>query len=236
MDAIAGRLAALGLKTRKIAAKDMGDTKFLVETADSQVKIEVNTVFRGTVLPVERRKLSPRTSDTFGVELELPTLAPDELYGSKLVAALDRQHPRDLFDVWTMYESGGLTDGMVECFTTYLAGHNRPIHEVLFGNEKDIEAEYRNQFVGMTQYPVELHALLAARTRLREEFPQRLTSKQRRFLIGLARAEPDWNLLACEHASELPALRWKLANLETFRQRRPADFEKQAALLESRLV
>lgn len=236
LDAIAGRLAALGLKTRKIAAKDMGDTKLLVETADSQVKIEVNTVFRGTVLPVERRMLSPRTSDTFSVELELPTLAPDELYGSKLVAALDRQHPRDLFDVWILYESGGLTDGMVECFVTYLVGHNRPIHEVLFGNEKDIEAEYRNQFVGMTQDPVELHTLLAARTRLREEFPQRLTSKQRRFLIGLARAEPDWNLLACEHASDLPALRWKLANLETFRQRRPADFEKQAALLESRLV
>lgn len=231
LDATAGRLAPLGLQTRKIAAKDMGDTKLLVETADSQVKIEVNTVFRGTVLPVERRMLSPRTSDTFGVELELPTLAPDELYGSKLVAALDRQHPRDLFDVWTMYKSSGLTDSMVECFVTYLAGHNRPIHEVLFGNEKDIEAEYRNQFVGMTQDPVELDVLLAARTRLREELPHRLTDKQRQFLIGLAHAEPDWNLLACEHAAELPAIRWKLTNLAAFRGRRPEDFERQAKLL-----
>lgn len=233
LDAVAARLATLGLETRKIAATGMGDTKLLVETANSQVKIEVNTVFRGTVLPVERRALSPRTSDTFSVELELPTLAPDELYGSKLVAALDRQHPRDLFDVWTMYESGSLTDGMVECFVTYLAGHNRPIHEVLFGNEKDIEAEYRNQFVGMTQDPVDLATLLATRTRLREDLPRRLTDDQRKFLIGLARAEPDWSLLRCEHAADLPALRWKLANLVTFRERRPSDFEQQAASLEA---
>lgn len=235
LDAIAERLAAFGLETRKIAATGMSDTKLLVETANSQVKIEVNTVFRGTVLPVERRALSPRTSDTFSVELELPTLAPDEFYGSKLVAALDRQHPRDLFDVWTMYGSSGLTDGMVECFVTYLAGHNRPIHEVLFGNEKDIEAEYRNQFVGMTQDPVDLATLLAARTRLREDLPRRLTDDQRKFLIGLARAEPDWCLLRCEHAADLPALRWKLANLVTFRERRPSDFEQQAASLEALL-
>jgi hypothetical protein len=61
---------------------------------------------------------------------------------------------------------------------------------------------------------------------------QRLTSKQRKFLIGLARAEPDWSLLACTHASELPALRWKLENLRTFRKRRPKDFEAQARALE----
>ena len=57
------------------------------------MKIEVNVVFRGSVLPVERRPLSAKTSDLFGVEFELPVLAPDELYASKLVAALDRQHP-----------------------------------------------------------------------------------------------------------------------------------------------
>jgi hypothetical protein len=122
LDAIARRLDRLGLRSRKIAADGMGDTKLLIETESEQVKIEVNTVFRGTVLPVERRVLSPQTADVFSTELALPTLAPAELYGSKLVAALDRQHPRDLFDVWTMFESGGLNDDMVECFVVYLAG------------------------------------------------------------------------------------------------------------------
>lgn len=236
LDAIAQRLDRLGLRARKIAADGMGDTKLLIETEDEQVKIEVNTVFRGTVLPVERRALSPRTADTFSVELELPTLAPAELYGSKLVAALDRQHPRDLFDVWTMFESGGLNDDMVECFVIYLAGHNRPTHEVLFGNDKNIAAEFRNQFVGMTRDAIELDTLLAARARLRKELPRRLGDNHRLFLTGLARAEPNWGLLDCEHAAALPALRWKLMNLATFRDRRPADFERQAGLLAEQLA
>src|SRR3546814_2820976 len=91
----------------------------------SQVKIEVNVVFRGSVLPVERRPLSAKTSDLFGVEFELPVLPPDELYASKLVAALDRQHPRDLFDVWPLYESGDISDGQVACFVIYLAGDRK---------------------------------------------------------------------------------------------------------------
>ena len=64
---------------------------------------------------------------------------------------MDRQHPRNLFDVWNLYQSGGLSTETVECFVTYLAGHNRPTHEVLFCNEKDIADEYHKGFVGMTR-------------------------------------------------------------------------------------
>ena len=233
--AIATRVAPLGVQTRLVRAKDLGDTKLIVENAASQVKIEVNVVFRGSVLPVERRPLSAKTSDLFGVEFELPVLAPDELYASKLVAALDRQHPRDLFDVWQLYESGDISDGMVECFVIYLAGHNRPPHEVLFGNDKDIAGEYERAFVGMTEVDCSLEMLLDARARLRRELPQRLSTAHKQFLSGLARAEPDWSLVQCQHAAQLPALRWKLANLETFRKRRPDDFAAQSAALDTGL-
>ncbi len=233
--AIAGRLTRLGLTTRKVHSKDLGDTKLLIDNAETQVKVEVNVVFRGTVLPVERHSLSPKTAELFSAELELPILAPAELYGGKLVAAMDRQHPRDLFDTLKMFESGGLSEAAVECFVTYLAGHNRPTHEVLFGNQKDIAHEYHQHFVGMTTEPVSLDNLLETRTRLREELAQQLTERHKQFLIGLARAQPDWTLLQCPHASELPALRWKLNNLQTFSQRRPADFEKQASTLETLL-
>jgi hypothetical protein len=199
------------------------------------VKVEVNVVFRGTVLPIEQRMLNPRTAAMFGIELALPVLSIAELYGTKLVAAMDRQHPRDLFDVWQLFESDGLSDAMIECFVTYLAGHNRSIHEVLFGNEKDIAAEYQNNFVGMTTNPVDLEVLLETRSRLRTELPQWLTENQRQFLIGLARARPDWNLLQCKHAADLPALRWKLENLQAFQKRRPQDFERQVRALEDRI-
>lgn len=124
---------------------------------------------------------------------------------------------------------------MVECFVVYLAGHNRPTHEVLLGNDKDLAAEYDRAFVGMTELPCSLETLLEARARLRQELPRRLTAAQKQFLCGLARAVPDWFLLQCRHAAEMPALRWKLSNLETFRKRRPSDFSAQAALLEAGL-
>jgi len=235
LDTIAIRLAKLGLKTRKVGNKNLGDTKLLIENAESQVKVEVNTVFRGTVLPPERRALTHRTAEMFSAELELPVLAAAELYGSKLVAAMDRQHPRDLFDVWQLFESDGLSDAAVECFVTYLAGHNRPTHEVLFGNEKNIADEFHNNFVGMTAETISLDILQATRARLFAELPQRLTRNQRQFLVGLTRAQPDWSLLQCPHAAELPALRWKVANLKTFQKRRPDDFERQARALEEQL-
>jgi len=140
--AIAQRLERLGVSSRLIRSKDLGDTKLIAENDVSQVKVEVNVVFRGTVLPVVRRPLSQKTSDLFGVEFSIPMLNPNELYAGKLVAALDRQHPRDLFDVWQLFQTGEITDSMVECFVVYLAGHNRPLHEVLFGHDKDIAAEY----------------------------------------------------------------------------------------------
>ncbi|CAI9121903.1 nucleotidyl transferase AbiEii/AbiGii toxin family protein [Brytella acorum] len=234
--AIAQRVERLGVQTRLIRSKDLGDTKLIAENESSQVKVEVNVVFRGTVLAAERRSLSARTSDLFGVEFEVPTLAPDELYASKLVAALDRQHPRDLFDVWQLFESGGLTDAMVECFVVYLAGHNRPTHEVLFGNDKDIAGEYERAFVGMTEIGCPLETLLATRARLRGELPRQLSDAHRQFLSGLARAQPDWSLLQCPHADQLPALRWKLANLSTFKKRRTQDFIAQADALDAGLA
>lgn len=117
----------------------------------------------------------------------------------------------------------------------YLAGHNRPPHEVLFGKDKDIAPEYERAFIGMTEVDCPLATLLETRVRLRQELPRRLTAGQKQFLRGLVRAEPDWSLMLCRHAAELPALRWKLANLEVFRKRRPADFAAQADALDSGL-
>jgi hypothetical protein len=87
----------------------------------------------------------------------------------------------------------------------------------------------------MTTEPVSLDALLETRARLREELPQKLSDAHKQFLLGLTRAEPNWSLLQCPHAADLPALRWKLANLQTFKKRRLADFTQHAAILETKL-
>lgn len=233
---IAARLSAIGLSAWKIPTKEQGETKLLVESDGVQVKIEVNTVFRGTVLPITRCSLHEVTAGTFSADLVVPTLAADELYASKLVAAFDRQHPRDLFDIWQLLQVGPLSEATVECFVIYLAGHNRPIHEVLFSRDKNIALEYNHNFLGMTSKPVELSTLLEARRAMREELMCRLSNNHRRFLIGLARAPPDWSLLTVPHCSQLPALKWKVSNLEKFRKGRPADFELQANALQDQLI
>lgn len=172
--AIAQRLKQVGLAVRTVAAAGLGESKLIVERAGAQVKVEANLVFRGTVQPIERRSLAPRAAELFSAELSVPILALDELYGSKLVAALDRQHPRDLFDVSRMYQTRGLTDVAIECFVLYLAGHNRPMHEVLVPRQKDIAREFESPFAGMTREPTELAALEAARERLLADLPKRL--------------------------------------------------------------
>lgn len=232
LQTISGRLHKTGFSVRKIGNKEMGDTKLVIEDGTSMIKIEVNTVLRGTVLPVERRSLTKSASDLFLAELQVPTLTHAELYGGKLVAALDRQHPRDLFDVHLLFENEGITDAMLECFVIYLSAHDHPPHDVLDSRDKDISRTYEDQFEGMATVPVTLDQLTTARARLRAELSKRLATRQKNFLLSLVRAEPEWSLLDCQHVSELPGIQWKLLNLRKFRDQKPEAFAEQIRRME----
>ncbi len=230
-----GRLADLGIESRPLRTRAGDEAKILVRRDRSQVKVEVNFVFRGTLLPVEKRGLVRPARDLFTTELTLPLLAEPEIYGSKLVAALDRQHPRDFFDVMGVFEGPGLTDEIVECFVCYLAGHTRPIHEVLFSRDLDMAMAYDNEFQGMTRDGVSLADLVAVRARVRGELAAALTERQKRFLLGVAGGEPEWGLMGFPHLAEMPAIRWKLENLAKLRKSNPAKFRLQADELRRRL-
>ncbi|MCX8512598.1 MAG: nucleotidyl transferase AbiEii/AbiGii toxin family protein [Chthoniobacteraceae bacterium] len=103
------RLDGIGIHSELLRTKAGDEVKVLVQRGNIQVKLEVNFVFRGTVLPTQKRNLVHTAGEQFTTNLSLPLLAESELYGSKLVAALDRQHPRDFFDVHELFESAGLT-------------------------------------------------------------------------------------------------------------------------------
>jgi predicted nucleotidyltransferase component of viral defense system len=230
------RLAITDVKAEVSSTKDGDEIKLFIRRGRNQVKVEVNHVFRGTVLPVETRRLGEEARMLFTTELSAPLLATPELYGSKLVAAMDRQHPRDLFDVRRLFERGGLTADVVECFVCYLAGHNRPVHEVLFSRDQDMSLAFENEFAGLTMNPVTLEELQQVRRRLKKELPAALTANQRQFLLGLVMCEPDWKLMNCSHLSQLPAIRWKLQNLARLRRSNPAKFAQQAELLRASLT
>ena len=218
------RLAKRGFTVRAVSAADMGETKLLVQRDDLLVKVEVNTVIRGTVNPVVTMALSAAASDALMADLELPLLSAEEIYGGKLVAAMDRQHPRDLFDVMELFAHGGITPEIRRAFVVYLASHNRTLHEVLFPTPKDIRLAYEGSFDGMTTEPVTLDTLLETRERLFHELPAALDANEREFLLTLVRAEPNWKLLGIPHLEELPAIRWRLQNLEQLAKTQPARF------------
>ena len=212
-----------------------GETKLMVRSGAAEVKVEINTVMRGTVHRVRRANLTPLARDTLLADIEIPVLASEDVYGGKLVAALDRQHPRDLFDVMELFKHEGITPGIRRAFVVYLASHNRPVHEVLFPELRDIEMDYERNFVGMTSQPTELAALLETRDRMIEELHAGLDADERRFLLSLVKAEPEWELLGIPHVSELPAVRWKLQNLARLQRERAEQFELQYTTLAGRL-
>jgi hypothetical protein len=228
------RLVEVGLEADVLSTQKADEIKLFIRRGRNQVKVEVNHVFRGTVLPVVRRRLGAEARQLFTTELIAPLLATAELYGSKLVAALDRQHPRDLFDVLGMFERGGLTSEVVECFVCYLAGHNRPVHEVLFSRDQDLSRAFENEFIGLTRQAITLNQLMAVRRQLKGQLPSALTENHRRFLLGLVTGEPDWRLMQCAYLAQLPAIRWKLQNLAKLKKANPRKFAQQAEELRAR--
>ena len=231
LEDIRDELQGLGFQCELGATAEGSEVKLFVQRDRARIKLEVNHVFRGTVLPVCEVALVSTARDAFLTDIQVPVLHRDELYGSKLVAAMDRQHPRDLFDVLGLYAGEGLTPGIIECFVCYLAGHNRPVHEVLFANEINIRSAFANEFEGMTRDPVSLEVLLATRRRFMDELPELLSDNHRLFLAGLVRGEPDWQLMQCPHLEQMPAIRWKLENLSRLKRNNPAKFIRQAQAL-----
>jgi predicted nucleotidyltransferase component of viral defense system len=225
------RLKKQGFQTHAPASADSGETKLLVRRGQIEIKIEVNFVMRGTIHPVRMASLTPNSRETLQTDLEIPVVSAEDMYGGKLVAAMDRQHPRDLFDILQLFAHEGITDGIRRAFVVYLAGHNRPVHEVLFPSPRDVRHEFEYTFEGMTVKPVELKALLAARERMTSELQQNLSADERRFLLSLVAAEPEWSLLGVPHADQLPALRWKLQNLEKLRKANSRKFAEQSDAL-----
>jgi hypothetical protein len=127
---------------------------------------------RGTVYPVRTASLTAKARETLMADLEIPVVSLEDMYGGKLAAAMDRQHPRDLFDVMQLFSHEGITPSIRRAFVVYLACHNRPVHEVLFPSLRDVRRDYERNFKGMTTEPVTGAKVWARRCRtLRTQRP-----------------------------------------------------------------
>lgn len=198
--------------------------KLVVWRGRVRVKVEVSPVLRGCVREPAMRGVSPAVEAQFGY-IEVPVVHLDDLYAGKLCAALDRQHPRDLFDVQLLLEHEGISDGLLEVFVVYLLSGDRPLAEMLAPSRQPIAAAFEEQFRGMALRQVTVNELEETRETMISLIRSKLTEHQRQFLLSFKRGEPDWGLLNLTGVADLPAVQWKLQNV-----RRMTPVKREQAL------
>jgi len=200
--------------------------RLLVSTDDAVVKVEPNLILRGSIHTPQDRDLCLAAQEHFEAFVSVQTLSMADLYGGKLCAALDRQYPRDLFDVKLLLDDTGITPEIRRAFVVYLARHDRPMSELLAPRLQDIAQLYADQFIGMTRSEVSLGDLLQIQQNLAKTLVLALDDDEKQFLVSVKRGKPEWDRLGIDHLAQLPAIQWKLINI------RKMDSAKHKAALE----
>jgi len=198
-------------------------SKLIVAAGQTRIKIEPNEVIRGSVFAAEQRELTQSAEEMFQLSVTAQTLSVADLYGGKLCAALDRQHPRDLFDVMVLLENEGISEEIRKAFVVYLASHDRPMNELLDPTRKDMRQVYESEFAGMAIRDLQYEDLADARETLIETLKKELTDAEKAFLVSLKEGQPDWGALAIPGVEKLPAIQWKLMNIRKMDNRKRAD-------------
>ncbi|MEI7672943.1 MAG: nucleotidyl transferase AbiEii/AbiGii toxin family protein [Deltaproteobacteria bacterium] len=184
-----------------------------VQREDATIKIEPNLVMRGSLFPPERRSLSPKARSIFELSVECQTLAEKELYAGKICAALDRQHPRDLFDVLMLSRYGTCDDALRKAFIVYLISHDRPMVELLDPRFSDIRSVFDTEFRDMAEEKVTCDELEETRKTLVARIASDLTLPERQFIVSVKEGKPQWDLIGLDGVQNLPAVQWKLLNI-----------------------
>lgn len=201
------------------------DVKLNCQSRDAQVKIEVNTITRGNIFPTELMQVVDSVQDEFGKFAAINVVSLAELYGGKICAAVDRQHPRDLFDVKLLLENEGINDNIWEGFKIGLISHYKPVNELLSPILKDQKPAFEKQFAGMTSLTFTYDDYENTRKKLVDSIQQRLTDDDKKFLLSFETGMPEWGLFPYELLKELPAVKWKLINIQKFREINPKKHE-----------
>jgi predicted nucleotidyltransferase component of viral defense system len=189
-------------------------TKLVIRTRDRvQIKIEVTPVLRGCVYEPRLMPVCPTVEDQFGFA-EIKVLSFADLYAGKIMAALDRQHPRDLFDVHHLLENEGINDDLRNALIIYLISHDHSPHSLLNPVLRDITQDFEQTFVGMTNTPIDLATLTNARQQLISHISDSMPGHHKDFLYSFYSGKADWNLLGIAGAQHLPAVRWREHNLD----------------------
>jgi len=204
--------------------------KLLISQGQVKIKIEVNLVKRGCLSPPQMHFLCDKASEHFDAFVAMPMVGIGQVYGGKFCAALDRQHPRDLFDVKHLLDSEGITDVIKIGFLLYLLSGSRPVHEILSPNFKDQRSAFNNQFQGMTGVPFPYSDFEITRERMVRDIHSVLTKQDKTFIYQFHLLDPKWTIYDFDR---FPAIQWKLQHLRKLKKQNIGKYEKQLDALQN---
>ncbi|ERM80138.1 hypothetical protein P872_14435 [Rhodonellum psychrophilum GCM71 = DSM 17998] len=206
--------------------------KLQISTRNASIKLEVNLVGRGTYIPPEDMVLCDKAQNEFNAFCVIPVVPLGQLYGGKICAALDRQHPRDLFDVKYLLANEGFSNEVKRGFLLCLLGSERPIHEVIYPNLQDQRSALTNQFEGMTTEEFSYKEYEEIRFKLIEVIHKNLIDEDKDFLLSVKNLTPNWT----KYDFQLfPSVRWKIQNLQRLKDTNPKKHADQYNALKKKL-
>ena len=207
--------------------------KLFIKRKDFLIKVEPNQVFRGNIFLCSEYELVKPAVEAFELTVNANIMSIADIYGSKLCALLDRQHPRDIFDIGILLENEGITNDIRKAFIIYLISHRRPIHELLQPNILDIKQLFENEFKGMSIIDCSYEGLTQTRIKVVSKLKQELTNDERKFILSIKKGEPEWDLINLPGVDKLPSVKWKLQNISRMNDKKHKEYlEKLKKALE----
>lgn len=228
---IKSRIEKLNLEIVVEHKKDSG--KLLVSRKGLIIKLEVNLVMRGVIASTQLLPLCKRAQNEFDTYAEMTIVPSGQLFGGKYCAALDRQHPRDMFDVKYQLGREEFTPETKAGFLYCLLSSDRPTHELLNPQLQDQRMAMENQFAGMTEELFPYEEYESIRIQVATTIHKNLTQIEIEFLLDFMRMTPNWKIYNFQN---FPSIRWKMMNLQKLLVENPAKFKQQYELLEKTLI
>lgn len=208
------------------------ELKLICTTPEAIVKIEVNQINRGIIADTELAILCDKAQNTFDKFCEVRMVSQKQLWGGKINAALDRQHPRDLFDVRNLINEIGYSNEIKEGFIFFLLCSKRPIQEILNPHLIDQSTVFESQFNGMTDHFFGKDAYHKTREKLIEMIHESLTREDKEFLLAFSNGEPEW--INVDY-SKYPAVKWKLQNINNLKDLNLQKHKEQMEIIKQLL-
>ena len=197
--------------------------KLLVSYNDAMIKIEVSQIVRGTLGAVTEKILCKKAQEKFDTFCSINVVPKGQLYGGKVCAAMDRQHPRDIFDVKQLLQREGFTQEIKEGFLFRLLSSDRSIQDVLFPNLQDQRLAMTNQFAGMSEEQFTYEEYEFVRETMVKTVQASITEADKLFILGFKDVIPNWAIYSFE---KYPSIKWKLQNLEKIITTNPAKHKE----------